>query len=508
MISGTPAVPRREVGLRSERGPILLAVMLSVALIAIDATILATAVPSIVGDLGGFSQFPWLFSVYLLAQAVTVPICGKLADSVGRKPLMIFGIVVFLVGSVLCGAAWTMTLLIVARAVQGIGAGAIMPMTMTIMGDIYSVAERGRAQGYLASVWGMASVVGPTLGGIFSEYVSWRWIFFINVPVAGAAMWMLVRRFHETVQRRPHTLDVAGTVLLTLGCSALILALLEGGLAWAWTSPTSLVLFVMGAGCLVLFGLAERRAAEPVVPVWAMSSRVLVGSNLAALAVGALVIGLTSFIPTYAQGVLGHGALAAGFALAAMTVGWPISVSIGGWVYMRIGFRNTALLGGAIVLAGSALTLLLNEGSTLIEIGICCFIIGFGLGWVVSPTLVAVQSVVGWDRRGVVTGINYFARSIGSALGVAVFGAIANSRLDHLFGSAPARLGSHLPSSADDAAVVLDNGSRASDALRVFVRGALADSLHLVFISVACVAVLMLLAVVVMPAKEQPVDVD
>ena len=188
------------VGLRSERGPVLIALMLSTALVALDATILATAVPSIVGDLGSFSQFPWLFSIYLLTQAVTTPLYGKLADIVGRRPLLFFGIAVFLAGSVLCGVAWSMPTLIIARAVQGIGAGAVLPMTITVVGDLYSVEERARVQGYVASVWGAAAVIGPTLGGLFSEYLSWRWIFFVNIPLGGLAALMLWRSFHEQVE--------------------------------------------------------------------------------------------------------------------------------------------------------------------------------------------------------------------------------------------------------------------------------------------------------------------
>ncbi|HEX3337370.1 MAG TPA: MFS transporter, partial [Jatrophihabitans sp.] len=184
-----------EVGLRSERGPILLALMLATALVAIDSTIIATAVPSIVGNIGGFAEFPWLFSIYLLAQAVTVPLYGKLADLFGRKPVILFGIATFLVGSVMCGVAWSMPVLIAFRAVQGIGAGAIQPISLTIVGDLYSMRERAKVQGYLASVWGISSVVGPTLGGVFSEYGSWRWIFFVNIPICLLAAWMINRRF-------------------------------------------------------------------------------------------------------------------------------------------------------------------------------------------------------------------------------------------------------------------------------------------------------------------------
>jgi MFS family permease len=204
------------VGLRSERGPILLAIMVSTGVIAIDATILATAVPSVVKDLGEFSLFPWLFSVYLLAQAVSVPIYAKLADTIGRKPLMLFGIGLFLLGSILCGFAWSMPALIAFRAVQGLGAGAVQPMSITIAGDIYSVAERAKAQGYIASVWAISSVVGPTLGGIFSQLNIWRWIFFVNIPLCLLAATLIYRNFHEKVERSRHRIDYLGSILLTV----------------------------------------------------------------------------------------------------------------------------------------------------------------------------------------------------------------------------------------------------------------------------------------------------
>jgi EmrB/QacA subfamily drug resistance transporter len=417
------------VGLRSERGPVLMGLMLCTALVALDATILATAVPSIVRDLGSFSQFPWLFSIYLLTQAVSTPLYGKLADLLGRRPVLFFGIAVFLLGSILCGVAWSMPTLIVARAVQGIGAGAILPMTITVVGDLYSVQERARVQGYIASVWGAAAVIGPTLGGVFSDYLSWRWIFFINIPLGALAAWMIGRSFHEKVVRREHQLDVAGAALLTVGFSSLILGLLEGGVAWDWGSPVSYLVFVVGALALVAFVLVERRAAEPVLPLWVFSRRVLIGGNLAAAAIGVALIGLTSYVPTYAQGVLGTSALVAGFALAAMVVGWPISAALSGRVYLRIGFRDTALIGSLIVVAGAVLVTLLTAGSSVLAVAGATFVVGLGFGLAAAPTIVAVQSVVDWQRRGVVTGTNLFCRNLGSAVGVAVFGAIANHTL-------------------------------------------------------------------------------
>ncbi|HEU4513079.1 MAG TPA: MDR family MFS transporter [Nocardioidaceae bacterium] len=497
---------RTAVGLRSERGPVLLSVMLSTALVAIDATILAAAVPAIVTDLGGFSQFPWLFSIYLLAQAVSVPVYGKLADSMGRKPVMLVGIALFLLGSVLCGVAGSMPLLIAARAVQGLGAGATLPMSMTIVGDIYTVEERARVQGFIASVWGTASIVGPTLGGVFSEYLSWRWIFFVNLPIGALAAWMLVRQFHEHIERRRHRIDYLGTVVLTAGGTLLILALLQGGHSWDWDSPVSIGLFTASALLILAFPFVERRAAEPVLPLWVFGRRILVGANLVALLVGAVLIGLTSYVPTYAQGVLGYGATLAGFALAAMTIGWPIAAATAGRLYMRIGFRDTALIGAGLIITGTLLMLTIGEGSSLWAVAGYTFVIGLGLGYTASPTLVAVQSSVGWQQRGVVTAANMFARSVGSAVGVAVFGAIANATLARRFAEPPPGAEGPLPSTADDAALALDAGSGIAPAVRDFVRQALADATHNVFIGLAVLAALVLVGLAVMPRRTVEVD--
>ncbi len=437
-------IDRRSVGFRSQRGPILIALMLSTALVAIDSTVVATAVHSIVGDLGGFAQFPWLFSVYLLAQAVFTPVYGKLADLIGRKPVMLLGIGLFLAGSICGGFAWNMPALIAFRALQGLGAGAVQPMAMTIAGDIYTVAERAAVTGYMSSVWGISSVVGPTIGGFFSEYVSWRWIFFVNVPLCLLAAWMLMRSFQEKVERRRHRIDVTGTTLITGGSTLLILAVLEGGQAWPWASPAGVGVPAIGAAMLVAFVLVELRVAEPVLPLWVFSRRVLLASSMTALCVGAVTLGLTGYIPTYVQGSLGTGALLAGFALAPMTIGWPIASSLSGHLYLRFGFRVTAVLGGLLVILGMlGAVLLLHEHSSVWLVPVLCFVVGAGLGLSSSPTMIAAQASVGWGRRGVVTGNNMFARSMGSALGVAAFGAVANATLGRSAGDpSPAQLAS------------------------------------------------------------------
>jgi EmrB/QacA subfamily drug resistance transporter len=456
------------VGFRSERGPILISLMVTTGLVAIDSTILATAVPSIVTDLGGFAAFPWLFSVYLLAQAVTVPVYAKLSDIVGRKPIILIGVGLFLLGSILCGLAWSMPALIAFRAIQGLGAGAVQPMAITIAGDIYTVAERAKTQGYLASVWAVSSVVGPTLGGVFSEFLSWRWIFFVNVPLCLIAGWMLTRFFHEKIERRAHRVDYAGAVLLTLGLTALILAVLEGGQAWEWASLQSIVAFSLGALLLAAFVLVERHAAEPILPLWVFSRRLLLTTTLVGLGVGAVLIGLTSYVPTYLEGALGVTPLISGLALAALTIGWPISATLSGRFYLRIGFRSTVLVGMVITIIGALTLGVFGQHPSLVVVAASCFVVGLGLGLVATPALIAAQSSVRWNERGVVTGTNMFARSIGSALGVAIFGAIANS----IFAS--------VPDGHRDAALVTQAGAT-------------------VFIAVAVCTVVTLVAALAMP---------
>ena len=416
-----------EVGLRSEGGPILLSLMLSTFLIAIDSTILATAVPTIVRDLGGFDQFPWLFSVYLLAQAASVPVYAKLTDTFGRKPIMYVGIVLFLAGSVLSALSWNMTALIAFRAVQGLGAGAITPTTMTIAGDIYTVRERAKAQAYIASVWAVSSVAGPTLGGIFSQFVSWRWIFWVNVPLCLIALFILGRNYRETFTRHRQRIDYEGAVLLTVALVLVVLGILEGGQAWAWLSWQSAVCFGGGVLLLVGFVIVERRAADPVLAPWVFTSRVVMTTSVVALFVGVVLIGLTSFVPTFLEISAGAVPIVSGLAVAALTLGWPISGALAGRFYLRIGFRRTAMIGSILAVVGSGCLVWFSLSPSIPLTALACFIVGLGMGLVANPSLIAAQSSVGDRRRGVVSGTNMLARSIGSSVGVAVFGAAANT---------------------------------------------------------------------------------
>lgn len=422
---------------RDRRGPVLIAIMLSSALMAVDATILATAVPSIVDDLGDFARYPWLFSTYLLAQAVTVPVFSKLADMYGRKPVILTGIAVFVLGSALATAAPSMTVLIVCRAVQCLGAGAVQPMGQTIAGDIYTVRERARVQGYLASVWGISSVLGPLVGGVFSQYVSWRWIFAVNIPLGLLAAVMVVRNYHESVERRPHRIDVAGSLCLTAGLTMLLLGLLEGGTGWDWGSGQSLICFLGGAAALAVFVLVERRAAEPVVSMHLLSLRLIINAVVIAAAIGGIVQGLTSFVPTYLERAAGATPVVAGIAVAALTIAWPFASANAGRIYVPYGFKASIALGASVVTVGTVLLVLVAHHPSVWLITGVAVVIGAGLGFTAAPNTVAAQSSVGWSERAEVTGLTMFARSAGSAVAVAVYGTISNAVIGGRSGAAP-----------------------------------------------------------------------
>jgi MFS family permease len=324
---------------------------------------------------------------------------------------------------------------------------------------------------------------------VFTDFVNWRAIFLVNIPLGILAGWMLARRFHESVTIKRHKIDFAGAATLTVGTSLIILGLLEGGVLWDWLSAPGVAIFVVGAAFLVIFVLVERRAAEPVLPGWAFTRRVFIGVYVSSVAVGVLTLGLSSYVPMFVQEVLGTTALIAGFALAAQTLGWPVAASQSGRIYLRIGFRNTGLIGGVFALLGAGSLLFLGPGSSPLQVGLSCAVIGIGMGLIASPTLVAAQAVVNWQQRGVVTATNMFARSMGSAVGTAVFGAIANAALGDR-GS----LGGSGSSGGDS------GGSSGIPRLL------LSDAIHQVFVGAVGVTVIMVLAILVIPRKIRPAD--
>lgn len=417
--------------MRDKRTPVLFALILSMALVAMDTTIVATAVPQVVADLGGFTQIGWVFSVYLLAQTVTIPIYGKLADLYGRKPILVFGVSVFLLGSLLSAVAWNMVALIVFRAIQGFGAGSIGATVNTVAGDIYSVEERGRIQGYLSSVWGISAVIAPAIGGAFAQYVSWRWIFLVNLPLGAIALTLIVKLLSERVERHRHQIDYLGATLVMVAACALILGLLQGGTVWAWSSLASIATFAVA---LVAAGAAvavERSAPEPILPLHLWTRRLPAGSYAATLTAGMMMIGLSVYLPNWAQNVLGLKAVAAGFVLAVMSITWPTASGLSARLYMRIGFRNTALVGTGFAVSSGVVFSLLSTTSTVWQAVLGSALMGAGMGLIVSPLLVGLQNTVGWAERGTITGGAMFSRFLGQSLGAAVFGAVTNTVLRH-----------------------------------------------------------------------------
>ena len=294
---------------------IVIALMLGMSLAALDTTIVGTALPSIVGKLGGLALYSWVFSVYLLTSTTTVPIYGKLADLYGRKPIFLFGSALFLLGSILCGAAQSMEQLIIFRAIQGLGAGAVLPIVLTIIGDIFELNERARVQGLFSGVWGISSVVGPALGGLIVDHFSWRWVFFINIPFGIVSCVLLTLALHENIERKKQKLDYLGTLTLTGGIVALLFFLLQGGTTWSWLSLPSLGLFTISLILMVAFLLQERRVLNPILPLTLFTNRVIAISSIGGVILGIVMFGITSYVPLFIQGVEGGTATSAGITL-------------------------------------------------------------------------------------------------------------------------------------------------------------------------------------------------
>lgn len=484
------------------------ALMLAMALAAMDSTIVATAVPQIVGDLGGFSVFSWLFSGYLLAVTVSLPVYGKLADTMGRKPVLVVGVTLFLAGSLLCAGAWNMAGLIAFRVVQGLGGGAIQGTVQTIAADLYGLKRRGKVQAAISTVWATAAVVGPAAGGFFATYANWRWIFLVNLPVGVVALVLVVRFLREPDRPvRRHRVDWPGAVGLFASGGLLLSALVEGGVAWGWLSAPSLLMFGGAAVCAVGTVLIERRAAEPIIPGWVWRRRVIVAVNLALGALGLLTIAPTVFLPTYAQSVLGLSPVEAGFVLSVMTLSWPISAALSSRIYLRLGFRDTSLIGmGCATVVLICFTLLPYRGPAW-QPALVMLALGAALGLFQLPLIVGVQSTVGWSERATATSSVFFCRQVGQSVGAALFGAVANHVLSGRLRSAPAtvRRAGGLPRTLDGVTPALrHSGPLTADYLRHAVYAAVTH----VYQGSAIAAGLALVVLLVITPRHFPVLPD
>ena len=408
------------------------ALMLGMLLAALDQTIVSTAMPTIVGDLGGLKHYTWVAISYILASTISMPLYGKLGDLYGRKRLFQFAIVVFLIGSALCGLSQNFLELNIFRAVQGLGAGGLMVGSMAIIGDIVSPRERGRYQGYIGAVFAVSSIAGPLIGGFLVDQVSWRWVFYVNLPVGAVALTVVALVLHLPKHPVKHQIDVLGTVLLSLGAGALTIGLMLGGTDYPWGSPTIVGLFAAGAVAILLFALQERRAAEPIVPPRLFRNAVFNASTGAGFIVGLAMFGSIVYLPLYLQFVHGASATGSGLKLLPLMVSMLVASVFSGRTISRVGrYKVFPVTGMAVMVVGMFLLSHLNTTSSLLRLSLYVFVLGLGLGLVMQVLVLAVQNSVDYADLGAATSSSIFFRSMGSVFGLAIFGAIFTSQFKH-----------------------------------------------------------------------------
>ena len=478
---------------KSARRLVLMAVMMATFMAAMESSIVATAMPSIVAALGGFRLFSWAFAAYLLTQAVTIPIYGRLADLYGRKRVFFAGAGLFLVASTLCGLAWAMVPLVLFRALQGAGAGAIQPIATTIIGDVYQPEERARIQGYISGVFGVAAIIGPMLGAFLVQHVTWSLVFWINLPIGAVTFVMFGLFFHERRTPRRHQIDYLGSALMMFGAGALMLALVEFGNSAGL--PTILTLAAAGLGALVVLAVHERDAAEPVLPLRLWRHRVIAVGSFSGLTAGIVMMSLNGFLPLYVQGAMGRSPTAAGLALGAASVSWTFASLAAGRLMIRTSYRLAATIGGVALIVGTMVLIAIGPASTLFWPIAGSLLIGIGMGFCNTSFLVSTQASVGYGERGAATSSIVFMRIVGNSVGAAVFGAILN------FG-----VSRHIPEAGNAVNRLLQPAGHQglSPAMVARVSTAIADGLHNVYLVAGIVAVACLGLALALPARLSP----
>jgi EmrB/QacA subfamily drug resistance transporter len=413
----------------SRRRAVTAGVMLGMFLAALEATVVGTAMPTIIAKLGGLDHYSWVFSAYLLTSTVTVPVWGRLSDLFGRRPLYLIAVVFFLIGSVLSGASHDITQLILFRAVQGLGAGGLIPLTMTITGDIYTLRERANMQGLFSGVWGLASILGPLAGGFITDHWSWRWVFYINIPFGLAAAAVVGFTLIEPKRKEHPVIDYAGAMWLTVAVTLLLVALVESGEPRVWAHPWMWLLVAGTALFGYLFARTEQRAKEPIVPFSLFRNQVIAVGSLISFLVGAAMFGAITFIPLFVQGTLGGTATQAGVLLTPFLLGWVTMSVVGGRLLFRVGYRSTILAGLMVLVVSSAALVSFGQGTSWAALMTDIAAMGCGMGLVMFALIVTMQNAVDRSRLGIATSLNQFSRSIGQTLGVAAMGMVMTSSL-------------------------------------------------------------------------------
>jgi EmrB/QacA subfamily drug resistance transporter len=460
--------------------------MTGMLLAALEATIVGTAMPTIVAALGGLAHYSWVFSAYLLTSTVTVPVWGKLSDLFGRRRLFQIGVFVFLLGSALCGFSGSMTELVIWRAVQGLGAGALVPLAMTIIGDIFTLEERGKMQGLFSGVWGVSSVFGPLVGGFITDQLSWRWVFWINLPVGIAAAALIGFALIEPKRESRPSIDYAGAAILTVAMTLLLLVLGEGSDPRLLLQPRNLGLMAAVVVLMIVFVRVENRAKDPVVPFALFRNRVVSVAIVVGFLAGIAMFAAITFVPLLAQGVLGASATEAGTFLTPLMLSWVVSSIVGGRLLTRLGSRTLVLVGLVLMVGGfAALATFTRDTPRLLMIGEL-ILIGAGLGLTMLTLLIASQHAVPREQLGITTSLNQFSRSMGGALGVAILGAL---------------LAAGLAAYSQDPNALVDTKARAqiSPAELRALQGALERTLRTIFWSSTAVAALALGAALTLP---------
>ncbi len=498
--------PRLEMSSR-RRWAVTVGVMTGMFIAALEATVVGTAMPTVIAAHGGLNHYSWVFSAYLITSTVTVPVWGKLSDLYGRRLFYQIGIGIFLLGSILSGMSASMAQLIVFRAIQGLGAGALVPLGMTIIADIFTLKERAKMQAYFSGVWGLSSVIGPIVGGFITDQLSWRWVFYINLPIGLAAAFIIGTALKEPKHHERPTIDYAGAGLLMASITLLMLALVEGGTTLETLFAPQNLIFIGGAILLaVAFVWVERRAADPIIPFQLFGNRTVSVAVVAGFLAGAAMFGAISFVPLFAQGALGSTATEAGSLLTPLMLSWVSMSIIGGYLLLKLGYRTISIIGFILLTIGFVFLSMFERETARFWLHADLVLIGSGLGLTMLTLLIAVQQAVNKSQLGVATSLNQFSRSIGGAVGVAIMGAILSAGLAANLDTA-ARNGSGVISPAQAEAfaanpnALIDPQAQAAlpyGALDT-LRGAMATAIHKVFWVGAVLSALSLLVILFLP---------